>query len=268
VAGAAWATIISQFVSLVFVLGYFNSSFTRLRFRFRNMRLDAKIVGSILAIGVAPFAMQLAMSLVGVFQNQQLIKYGGDMALTAMTITFSVGVIIFMPLQGIGQGAQPIIGYNYGAKLNDRVKHTFKLALAGMVLVLGLGWLASELLPSVLVRLFSSDTGELRDLAVRTLRIANCLFPVVGISMLGGQFFQSIGKPVQAAIVSLSRQVLFFIPCLYGFPIIWESLGFRAVEGVFWSFPAADLLSAILAYIFVRWDCGKLSRGEVNKLVE
>ena len=112
VAGAAWATIISQFVSFVFVLGYFSSKWTRLRFRFKYMKLDARIVGSILAIGFAPFIMQFAMSLVGILQNTTILRYGGDDALTAMTIFFSVLTVIVMPLMGIGQGAQPIIGYN------------------------------------------------------------------------------------------------------------------------------------------------------------
>ncbi|MDR0958803.1 MAG: MATE family efflux transporter [Propionibacteriaceae bacterium] len=268
VAGAAWATIISQFVSLVFVLGYFNSRFTRLRFRLRNMRLEPRLVGSIMAIGAAPCVLQLAMSLVGVFQNQQLIKYGGDMALTAMTITFSVGVIIFMPLMGIGQGTQPIIGYNYGAQKYDRVKRTFMLSLAGMTAVLVLGWLASELTPGLLVRVFSDDTGELAALAATTLRIANCLFPLVGLSILGGQFFQSIGKPVQAAIVSLSRQVLLFLPCLYLFPLLWPQLGRPAVEGIFWSFPAADLLAALLTFVFVSREFKRLGTGvNDNRLV-
>ncbi|MCL1930979.1 MAG: MATE family efflux transporter, partial [Treponema sp.] len=105
VAGAAWATIISQFVSFVFVLGYFSSKWTRLRFRVKYMRLDARLVGSILAIGFAPFIMQFAMSLVGILQNATILKYGGDEALTAMTILFSVLIVIMMPLMGIGQGA-------------------------------------------------------------------------------------------------------------------------------------------------------------------
>jgi putative MATE family efflux protein len=262
VAGAAWATVISQFVTWCFVLGYFNSSFTALRFRWKAMRLESKLVGSILAIGVAPFLMQLAMSLVGVFQNQQLIHYGGDTALTAMTITFSVGAIIFMPLQGIGMGAQPLLGYNYGAKQFDRVKKTFKLALLATTLVLVVGWMASEFLPGVLVRLFSNDTGELRELAVRTLRIANIAFPAVGVSMLGGQLFQSIGKPIPATVLSLSRQVLFFIPCLYGFPHIWQNLGYAPVEGVFWSFPASDVLSMIMSIIFILWEFRRLDSGK------
>jgi len=251
VAGAAWATIISQFVSFVFVMGYFSSKWTRLRFRLKYMKLNAEITGSILAIGFAPFIMQFAMSLVGVLQNAVILKYGGDEALTAMTITFSMFIVIIMPVMGIGQGAQPIIGYNYGAKQYQRVKRCYKLALLACTGVLGAGFLTAQLAPGFCFSLFSKDTGSLRDLGILTIRIVTIISPIIGLQMMSGQFFQAIGKPVQAAILSLSRQILFFIPMVLFLPVLFETIGLRPIYGVYSTFPLADFCSAIISGIFV-----------------
>jgi putative MATE family efflux protein len=251
VAGAAWATIISQFVSFIFVLGYFSSKFTRLRFRFRYMKLNAKLVGSILAIGFAPFIMQFAMSLVGILQNAAILKYGGDEALTAMTIFFSVLIVIIMPLMGIGQGAQPIIGYNYGAKQYDRVKKCFKLAVIACTIVLSCGFLVAQIAPGFCFSLFSKDTGRLRDLGILTMRICTSMFPFIAFQMMGGQFFQAIGKPVQASILGLSRQILFFIPSLLFLPLLFEAVGLRPIYGVYCTFPLSDFCSSIISAVFV-----------------
>jgi putative MATE family efflux protein len=251
VAGAAWATIISQFVSFIFVMGYFDSKWTRLRFRIKYMELTAKLTGSILAIGFAPFIMQFAMSLVGVLQNAVTVKYGGDEALTAMTIFFSVLIVIFMPLQGIGQGAQPIIGYNYGAKQYGRVKKCFKLSLLACIGLLTAGSIIMELAPGFCFSLFSKDTGVIRELGMLTMRICGCTFPVIANQMMGGQLFQAIGKPVQGAVLSLSRQILFFIPALLFLPVLFGSIGLPRIYGVYWTFPVSDVFSAILSGIFI-----------------
>ena len=244
VAGAAWVTVISQFISLVFVIGYFNSKYTRLRFRVKYMKLEPRLTGKILAIGFAPFIMQFAMSLVGVLQNATIVKYGGDDALTAMTIFFTVFIMIFMPMMGIGQGAQPIIGYNYGAKQYDRVKKCFKLAIIACTIFLTTGFLIIQIFPGFLFSLFSKDAGNMRELAVLTMRICTSMFPIIAIQLIGGQFFQAIGKPVQATIVSLSRQILFL-------PLLFESIGIRPLYGVYWSFPLADFCASIISAVFV-----------------
>jgi len=251
VAGAAWATIISQFVSFVFVLGYFSSRWTRLRFRVKYMRLDARLVGSILAIGFAPFVMQFAMSLVGILQNATILKYGGDEALTAMTIFFSVLIVVIMPLMGIGQGAQPIIGYNYGAKQYDRVKKCFKLAVLACTGVLSAGFIVAQAAPGFCFSLFSKDTGSLRELGILTIRICTSMFPFIALQMMGGQFFQAIGKPVQATVLSLSRQILFFIPSILFLPLLFKALGFNPIYGVYCAFPLSDFCSSLISGTFV-----------------
>ena len=251
VAGAAYATIISQFVSFVFVMGYFSSKWTRLRFRMRYMRLNVKLTGSILAIGFAPFIMQFSMSLVGVLQNSVILQYGGDEAFTAMTIFFSVLTVIFMPLMGIGQGAQPIIGYNYGAKQYDRVKKCFKYSFFACTCLLTVGFLIAQIAPGFCFSLFSKDHGSLRELGMLTIRICTSAFPIVAMQMMGGQLFQAIGKPVQGAILSLSRQILFFIPLLLSLPVLFGAMGLHPIYGVYWTFPVSDILSATLSGIFI-----------------
>ena len=251
VAGAAWVTVISQFISLVFVLGYFNSRWTRLRFRFKYMKLEPRITGSILAIGFAPFIMQFAMSLVGILQNATILKYGGDEALTAMTIFFSMLTVIIMPLMGIGQGAQPIIGYNYGAKQYDRVKKCFKYALFACTGVLTTGFLVTQFAAGFCFSLFSKDTGSLRELGILTMRICTSMFPFIAVQMLGGQFFQAIGKPLPAAILSLSRQILFLLPSLLFLPVLFRAIGLRPIYGVYCAFPLADICSATISGIFI-----------------
>jgi len=251
VAGAAWATIISQFISFIFVLGYFSSKWTRLRFRFKYMKLDVKLIGSILAIGFAPFIMQFAMSLVGILQNARILRYGGDEALTAMTIFFSVLTVIIMPLMGIGQGAQPIIGYNYGAKQYDRVKKCFKLAVIACTAVLSTGFLVTQIAPGLCFSLFSKDTGSLRELGILTIRICTSMFPFIAFQMMGGQFFQAIGKPVQASILSLSRQIIFFIPALLLLPVLFEAVNIRPIYGVYCAFPLSDFCSSLVSGTFV-----------------
>jgi len=262
VAGAAWATIISQFISFVFVLGYFSSKWTRLRFRFKYMKLNAKLVGSILAIGFAPFIMQFAMSLVGVLQNATILKYGGDEALTAMTILFSVLTVVIMPLMGIGQGAQPIIGYNYGAKQYDRVKKCFKLAVLACTGLFTAGFLVTQFAPGFCFSLFSKDTGRLRELGILTIRICTSMFPIIAIQMMSGQFFQAIGKPVQASILSLSRQILFFIPSILFLPVLFEAIGLRPIYGVYCAFPLSDFCSSIISGAFIMKEFRHLKKLE------
>jgi putative MATE family efflux protein len=254
VAGAAWATIISQFLSFVFVMGYFSSNWTYLRFRIKYMKLNAKLAGNILAIGFSPFIMQFAMSLEGVLLNAVILQYGGDEALTAMTISFSVFTVIFMPLEGIGQGAQPIIGYNYGAKQYDRVKKCFKLSLLVCTVLLSAGLIVTELAPGFCFSLFSKDTGYLRELGMLTIRICTCAFPVIAIQMMGGQFFQAIGKPVQGIILSLSRQILFLVPAFLFLPVLFGTIGLRQIYGVYWALPIADIFSAALSGVFIFWE--------------
>jgi len=246
--GAAWATVISQFVSFVWVMSYFNSSLTPLRFKVRAMRLELGLVIKILAIGFAPFSMQMAMNVMNLVLNKQLLRYGGDMAVAVMGIVYSVIIMIMMPLQGINQGAQPIIGFNYGARKIDRVRTAYWLAVRFATIFVTAGWLLIELIPGVFVRLFNSSDPELILLGSRALRLCSAMMPIIGFQVITSNYFQAVGKPMQSTVLSLSRQFLILIPLLYILPPFW------GVLGVYAALPMADVISFVISIIIMAFE--------------
>jgi putative MATE family efflux protein len=256
IAGAAWATIISQFISFVWVMAYFNSKFTALRFRPKYMKLEPRLTGTILVMGFAPFVMQLTMSLVGVIQNHTLDAYGGDTAISAMGIVYSIMIVFFMPLQGISQGAQPIIGFNYGAKKYGRVIKTYKWAVIAGTLFISTGFALIQLFPNLFIALFSKEGGELRDMSSYCLRVSTMLFPIIAFQIFSSQYFQAVGKPVQSTILSLSRQLLFYIPLLVLLPKVF------GLDGVFFAMPAADMLAVLVTTVFMFFELRRLREKE------
>jgi putative MATE family efflux protein len=256
IAGAAWATVISQFVSFCWVMLYWNSRWTKLRFRLRYMKLELPLSLKITAVGFAPFAMQTAMSFVNILLNRSLFIYGGDMAVSAMGIVYSILMLVFMPLQGLNTGAQPIIGYNYGAGKYLRVRQTYRLgALISTAVVLA-GFVILQCFPGLFIRIFRNEAGELLDTGIRALRICTLLLPVLGFQMITGNFFQSIGKAVQGTLLSLSRQILFYIPLLMILP------RFFGITGVYAAMPAADFCAVVLAALVMRGELAELRRLE------
>ncbi|MDR0876736.1 MAG: MATE family efflux transporter [Treponema sp.] len=254
IAGAAWATIISQFISFLYVILYFNSRFTKLRFRIRDMKLELSLTGKILAIGFAPFAMQLAIGLVNIILNRSLNRYGGDIAVSAMGIVYSIMVIIFMPLQGLNQGAQPIIGYNYGAKKYSRVRKTYKLAVICGTIFVTTGFLLLQLFPGLFIAVFRNEQGPLMDMGIRALRICTIFLPFLGFQIISSNFFQAIGKPLQGTCLSLSRQILFYLPLLFILPPRF------GVLGVYAAMPSADFLAIILSGIVMSIELKRLKK--------
>ncbi|MDR3200395.1 MAG: MATE family efflux transporter [Spirochaetales bacterium] len=254
IAGAAWATIISQFVSFVWVMLYFNSRWTALRFRLRAMKLGLKLSLRIMAIGFAPFAMQSAIGIVNGVLNQSLARYGGDLAVTAMGIVFSIHIVLIMPLQGLNQGVQPIIGYNYGAKNFARVKRAYFLAVKSATIFVVSGFILLEAFPGLFIAAFRNEEGPLMELGIRVLRIVSIGLPVVGFQIITSNFFQSIGKAVEGTLLSLSRQILFFIPIVLILP------RFIGLDGVFFTFSLSDFCAATISAIVMYGEWKKLGR--------
>ncbi|MDR2403208.1 MAG: MATE family efflux transporter [Spirochaetaceae bacterium] len=248
IAGAAWATIISQFISFVFVIAYFNSRFTVLRFRLREMKLGLRLSLRIMAIGFAPATMSLAMGLVNIILNRSLSRYGGDLAVTTMGIVGSIIMLIFMPLQGINQGVQPIIGFNYGAKQYHRVREAYWLAVKTGTIIFTAGFILLEALPYLFISIFTHEGGDLMGMCIRGLRICTAALPLIGFQMITSNYFQSVGKPVQGTILGMSRQLLIFIPLLLILP------GFFGLDGVFLTMPVSDVLSVIVSIPFMRHE--------------
>jgi putative MATE family efflux protein len=243
IAGAAWATIISQFISFVWVMFYFNSKWTSLRFRPRDMKPERALTLKIMAIGFAPCAMQLAMAFVNILLNHKLAFYGGDMAVTSMGIVYSILILIFMPIIGLNTGAQPIIGYNDGAKQYDRVIKTFKLSVFCATVFSAAGFLVVQIFPAFLIRFFTDAKGELMNMGIHVLRVSTVLLPTIGFQMFSSNYNQSIGKPMQGTILSLSRQVIFYIPLILILPLFFN------LDGVLFAMPAADLGATALSLI-------------------
>jgi Na+-driven multidrug efflux pump len=173
-----------------------------------------------------------------------------------MGIVYSIVIVIIMPLQGLNQGAQPIIGYNYGAKKYDRVKKTYKWAVISATIFVCAGFILFQLFPHFFIAIFSKEEGELMDLGVFALRRCTLFLPVIGFQILSANFFQSIGKPLQGTVLSLSRQILLYIPLLIILP------RFFGIHGVFFAMPAADMGASILSAFVIARELRLLTRME------
>ncbi len=241
--GAALATIMAQAVSAVWVLLYFTRGKSTMKLRLRNLRLQSRIVLRILTLGSAPFAMHLAAAVVTVILNKSLVAYGGDVAVSAMGIIYAVTMMIIMPVFGLNQGAQPIIGYNYGAGKFDRVKKTLKLSIKAASVVVLLGFAVVMLFPGALIRMFNSTDDQLLRVGIGAMRIYLLFLPIVGFQIVSSSYFQAVGKPMEAMVLSLLRQVVVLIPALLILP------RFFGLMGVFMTSPLSDLISSILTLV-------------------
>ena len=238
VQGAALATILSQGISMIWVVLFLCGSKTQLHLRTKYMRLEPKVILPCVALGLAAFIMQASESIVSVCFNSSLLRYGGDIAVGAMTILTSVMQFAMLPLQGIAQGAQPISSYNYGAKQADRVKKTFRLLVITCFVYSTLLWTAVELIPKAFVIIFTSD-ADLITFSASMLRIylgGLCLF---GIQVACQMTFTSLGKAVNSIVVAVVRKFVLLIPLIYIVPHIVSD----PTTGVYMAEPIADVIA-------------------------
>ncbi|MGI6412684.1 MAG: MATE family efflux transporter [Syntrophomonadaceae bacterium] len=254
--GSAFATVLAQLISAIWVLGYFFTGRSLVKIRVSNLRPTWPVVSSIMAIGFAPFALQMANSVQQLILNKTLWLYGGDLALSAIGIIGSIATLLFMPVLGLAQGAQPIIGFNYGARQYKRVIETWKMAvLAGTAITLT-GYVVIRIWPEQLIGLFSDGDTALTALTAHAMLIFLAMIPLVGFQIISSTYFQAVGKARQAAILSLSRQVLFFIPLLVFLPRIW------GIEGVWRTAPIADVLSIAFTATLIYFEMKNLNQAE------
>lgn len=238
VKGAALATILSQGISMIWVVLFLCGSKTQLHLQTKYMRLESKVILPCVALGLAAFIMQASESIVSVCFNSSLLRYGGDIAVGAMTILTSVMQFAMLPLQGIAQGAQPISSYNYGAKNADRVKKTFRLLVITCFVYSTLLWTAVELIPKAFVIIFISD-ADLITFSASMLRIylgGLCLF---GIQVACQMTFTSLGKAVNSIVVAVVRKFVLLIPLIYIVPHIVSD----PTTGVYMAEPIADVIA-------------------------
>ena len=242
--GAAIATVIAQIVSLIWQFKILTDKNELLHLRRGIYHLQSKIVKNMIAIGLSPFCMNVASCFIVIFINQGLKEYDGDLAIGAYGIVNRLMFICVMIVMGITQGMQPIAGYNYGAQQYHRVNEVLKLAIWGATAVTTFTFLVGELIPELTVSIFTTDEG-LISRAAEGFRIAVLVFPIVGFQMVISNFFQSIGMANKAIFLSLTRQLLFLLPCLIILPT------FMGAAGIWWSMPASDLAASIVAAVLL-----------------
>lgn len=243
--GAAIATILAQVVSLSWQLYVLANDRNVVHFERGTYRLKSRIVQPIFAIGMSPFMMNATACLIVIVINKSLYHYGGDLAIGAYGIVNRVAFFFLMIVMGLTQGMQPIVGYNYGAKLHDRLYRALRLTIYCALVVTTAGFLVCELIPQWIVRAFTADAA-LIDQSVRAMRISSACFQIIGFQMVTSNFFQCIGKAGTAIFLSLTRQLLFLLPGLFVFPL------FFGLDGVWIAMPVSDFAAAVTAAV-VLW---------------
>lgn len=244
VRGAAVATIVSQAVSTVWVIQFLTGKKTALKIRRQNLKLESKVVMPGLALGLAPFIMQASESVIIVCFNSSLLKYGGDVAVGAMTILSSAMQFSMLPMQGLGQGAQPISSYNYGAKKKERVKKTFGLLLTVSLSYSVIVWLLIMLFPEMFARIFASDAGLIAYTGW-ALRIYCAAMGIFGAQIACQMTFISLGNALASIMVAVMRKFILLLPLIYLLPQLISN----QVMAVYLAEPVADVLAVTFTVI-------------------
>lgn len=260
VKGAALATIIAQGVSAVWVLIFLSGRKTKLRLQRQYFRLEPKILTPVLAIGVSPFIMQSTESLVNISFNSSLYRYGGDAAVGAITIGSSIMQVFSMLFQGLAQGAQPIVGFNFGAGNLDRVKKTFRILLCSALIFSCTAWASVQLFPGVFVAMFN-DKPELVSIAVWSLRIYLASLFMLGIQFSCQQTFVALGEAKVSLFLALLRKIILLIPLIFILPFFFDN----KVFAVFVAEPVADFLAAAATGLIFLWRFPKILRRRAAK---
>lgn len=232
--GAAWATVISQLVTDVYLLYYFISGRSSLHFKWHYCRPERRLLREIIAIGSSAFVRQVSGSLIAVIANHYLRIYGGDLAIATYGIIHRISAFFFMPLFGISQGAQPIIGYNYGARRFDKTRRALQLAIRASNIIAGITFVTLMLFPRPLIAIFTTEKN-LIEWGVHSLRLFILIIPTIGFQIMGSTFLQALGLARKAFYLTIAKQ-LFLIPCMAILP------RFLGLDGIWLTFPLSDLI--------------------------
>ena len=280
--GAALATILAQALSSVWILWLYFSGRTLLKIRFRHVGFDGRLVFQIISYGFPPFAMQVMGCILQIVQNHQLkyygeiygkmhgLKNGAEISIAIMGILFSVFLLFLMPLLGLGQGMQPIVGYNIGARRLDRVRQTLTLALLAAflfsTLVFALVMLRPEWFILPFIKSNSPDHTEILLLGLHAVRVFSMMMPGVGVVIITTSYFQSRGKPLLSLFLTLLRQVFLLVPLLLFLPYLFERIsGSTGLDGVWYSTPISDFGAIVLAIVLLVGEFKNLKRKYVSK---
>jgi putative MATE family efflux protein len=256
VRGAALATVVAQIISLSYLMSYYFTGKSFLKLHGRNLILEVNILKSILAIGVASFAMTSATSLSIIFVNRMLVTYGGDLAVSAFGIIHRIMMFALMPGVVIGQGLQPVLGFNYGAKRYERAMRALKLAVTVATTCSIILFVFLFFAPEPFVGIFTTDSELIALGAYAAKRIFVVMY-LIGFIMVGSTTFQSIGKAAQSFVTAISRPFLFLIPLVFILPRFWQ------LDGVWLAFPIADVFTFILVLILLIPQIRELRRKDI-----
>lgn len=243
--GAAIATVISNMIVASLQVRHFLNGNSNIRLKLKNLKLKKEILLSIASIGIAPFIMQMSNSIVVIFINKNLNIYGGDIAIAAYGIINSISVLMYMPIVGIFQGSQPILGYNYGAKNYKRVKETYKLSLLIAISISTVGFIMAIFMPRILISPFINNDKILFDLTANATKIFFSMTIFMGFHMIGSSYFQTVGKAKITTSINIIRQFIIMIPLLYFLP------KYYGVNGIWLAIPITDFIMAIITSHFV-----------------
>lgn len=258
VTGAAWATVIGQILSALFGACLVLKGCTKVEIEKETFSFDFELSKKVISCGFAFWIAQMAMGLISLVYNSQLGKYGGDTAISVYAVVASIMTFVIMPASGISQGIQPIVGNNFGAGNYKRVMATLYQASAFSVGITCIIWLIVMFFPETILLSFGASE-EMLGLGVTGLRTNFCITPILGFVMLVTTFFQSIAKPIPSIVITFLRQILFLIPFIYVFPVLWD------INGIFVAQPVSDALALILSVVLVFREQRQLYRIGDNR---
>lgn len=245
ISGAAWATLISQVITFIFIVYYFIvSGKSSVVLNIRHLKINFARIKEVVAIGSSSFARQGSSSIVAIFINHSLMNYGNETDVAIYGILNKVMLMSIFPMIGLVQGFLPIMGYNYGAKNIDRVKKTIKISFSTAFLLGSISLFIMTIFPTQVFQLFTDDTALIQA-GARYLVIVMIVIPLVGIQMMGASFFQAIGKAKPALMLTLSRQLFFIVPLIFILPKIY------GLEGIWYVFPVSDICATLLTVIYL-----------------
>jgi putative MATE family efflux protein len=261
VAGSAYATVISMSIGSIWVLRYFTSGKSHLKIKRENLALNKNIVKMIMIIGSSPFAVQIGSSVVTLVFNKQLLKYGTNTDVAVLGIAFSVMMVVIMPVLGISQGAQPIIGFNHGAKNYERVRKTLFTALIFSTIISFIGFTVAMIFPDKIISVFI-NSEEIVKKGEYVIRIFMIMLPLVGMQIIGANYFLYIGKPKQSIILTSTRQILLLMPLLLVLPIFFR------LNGIWIAVPISDFLSFLITTFVLHREIKNIKREcEIKRVV-
>jgi len=254
VAGSALANVLSQTVGSAWVLAYYLSGKSLLKIRRANFALKKEFVMPIIALGLPTALSDLASSLMSGIMNNQLVRYGGDLAVTAMGIVFAISNLVFLTLIGMNMGVQPIVGYNIGARLYHRVRKVEVVAISAATIFASITFVGVQLFPEAFVSLFAGSDPDVLEIGTYALRRYFLFLPLMGLQVLGSGYFQAAGKPTKSLILGLSRQFIILIPMLIVLPLFW------GLDGVWSAQPVADVIAFAITGVLLWREMKSLGR--------